>query len=89
MRKAVTIENLPEVRAKSAHFREEFQKKFGHPFDPLGYHGHPFFGYNCRDCGIHISFASPKRWLAAEKHGKFPGLDLPEVADLRAGIRCP
>ena len=32
----------------------EFKEKFGHAYDPRGYHGHPLFGYHCYGCGIHM-----------------------------------
>ena len=83
---AATIEKSHETGARFAHSREEFERRFGHKFDSSGYHGHPFFGYNCRECGIHISLVRPERWLKAEKLGNFPGLNLPEFAELKAGI---
>ena len=33
----------------------KFKEKFGHAYDPRGYHGHTLFGYHCYGCGIHIS----------------------------------
>ena len=66
--------------------KERFQERFGHPYNPRGYQGHPFYGYNCRDCGVHISLVRPTRWLKAEHQWKFPGVDLPEFAGLRAGV---
>ena len=43
--------------------RAEFKRKFGHSFDRLGYHGHPFFGSHCYGCGIHISQVTGKKSL--------------------------
>ena len=83
-----TVEILDKTsvaRAKLKRFREEFRAKFGHGYDPAGFHGHPFFGYNCRDCGVHISLVRPERWLKAEHDGNFPGRRLPEFAGLKAG----
>ena len=39
----------------------KFKEKFGHSYDPGGYHGHPLCGYHCYGCGIHIS------WITANK----------------------
>ena len=67
-------------------FMEDFRRRFGHPFETAGYHGHPCFGYNCRRCGIHISLVRPRRWLKAERKGEFLGLALPEFTSLKAGM---
>ncbi len=47
MGQTVTIENSHEGLALIRGFREEFQHRFGHPFDSAGYRGHTFYGYNC------------------------------------------
>jgi len=86
MGRTATIESSPEIRAKSAHSREQFRERFGHSFDPKGYYGHPFFGFNCQKCGVHISLVRPTRWLESEHKGNFPGLALPEFSGLKSGV---
>ncbi len=43
------------MRESQRVLKAKFKEKFGHVYDPQGYHGHPFFGYHCYGCGIHIS----------------------------------
>ena len=49
----------PLIEASMLKSREalkvQFKEKFGHAYDPRGYHGHPLFGYHCYGCGIHIN----------------------------------
>jgi hypothetical protein len=85
MGQAATIEISSRKGPNPRDLREDFKRKWGHPFDRHGYKGHPFFDYNCRGCGVHISLVRPKRWFEAEKHGNFPGLALPAFAGLKAG----
>ncbi len=75
-----------DIKARREQRDWEFIGQFGHPYDNRGYHGHSFYGYNCRKCGVHISLVRPRRWLEAERNGKFPGLALPEFASLKAGM---
>ncbi len=82
---AAAIEKSHAGRAGIDRFMEDFRRRFDHPFDSAGYHGHPFFGYNCHKCGVHISLVRPRRWLEAECKGNFPGLALPEFAGLKTG----
>ncbi len=85
MSKGATIEISPVKPATNGHPGERFQERFGHPFNRQGFHGHSLYGYNCRDCGLHISLVRPRRWLEAERKGNFPGLALPEFAGFKAG----
>ena len=90
MGRAVTIEKTSgrptDIQARRKARDLELLGKFGHKHDSSGYRGHPFFGYNCRDCGVHISLVRPTRWLEAERKGTFPGLALPEFKGLKAGV---
>ena len=52
---AKTSVRMASMRKSGELLKAEFKRKFGHPFDRLGYHGHPLFGYHCYGCGIHIS----------------------------------
>ena len=58
MEKAQKMANTPSKTASTLKSRDalmlEFKEKFGHAYDPRGYHGHPLFGYTCYGCGIHI-----------------------------------
>ena len=59
MGKAEKMANTPSKTASTLKSRDalmlEFKEKFGHTYDPGGYHGHPLFGYHCYGCGIHVS----------------------------------
>jgi len=46
--------------------RAEFKRKFGHGYDAQGYHGHPFYGYRCYGCGIHISQVTANKGLRGQ-----------------------
>ncbi len=58
MAQAQKMANTPSKTASTLKSRDalmlEFKRKFGHTYDPRGYHGHPLFGYTCYACGIHI-----------------------------------
>jgi len=48
-------ERTAKMRESQQALKAEFKEKFGHAYDPQGYHGHPLFGYHCYGCGIHIT----------------------------------
>jgi hypothetical protein len=81
MGKTGAIEKRPAktttIQARREQRDREFRDRFGHPYDLKGYRGHTFYGYNCQNCGIHISLVGTKRWLKSECKGNFPGLKLP------------
>ena len=52
---AKTTELTAKATISAERLRVQFKEKFGHAYDPRGYHGHPLFGYHCYGCGIHIS----------------------------------
>ena len=59
MGKGKKMAKTPSKTASTLKSREalklKFKEKFGHAYDPMANGGHPFFGYHCYGCGIHIS----------------------------------
>ena len=60
---AKTPERTAKLRESQRVLKAKFKEKFGHVYDTHGYHGHPFFGYHCYGCGIHISRIAANRGL--------------------------
>ena len=52
---AKTTVRTAKATTSAERLRLQFKEKFGHAYDPQGFHGHPLFGYHCYGCGIHIS----------------------------------
>jgi hypothetical protein len=79
------------TRANSRHSREQrdrdFRQRFGHPYRKSAYHGHLFYGWNCSECGIHISLVAPGGWPQSKKHGEYPYLKSisPNQPSIRVG----
>ena len=67
MAQAQKMAQTPSKTASTLKSRDalmlEFKEKFGHTYDPRGFHGHPLFGYHCYGCGIHISQIIRKKGL--------------------------
>ena len=60
---AKTAVRMAATRKSGELGKAEFNRKFGHSFDRFGYHGHPFFGYHCYGCGIHITRIAANKGL--------------------------
>ena len=76
---AKTAVRMASARRSGKLLKAEFKRKFGHSYDRLGYHGHPFFGHNCYGCGIHISRITANKGLREQ-------LEL-DVGDAKNGER--
>ena len=72
MAEMFSVAGRQAAQAKSKANRETFQAEFGHGYDPAGFRGHTFYGYNCRECGIHIGMVSNTKGWAKHK-GVWPG----------------
>ena len=96
MGKAQKMANTPSKTASTLKSRDalmlEFKRKFEHAYDPMGYYGHPLFGYCCYGCGIHIIRIAGKNLgeqlelgVADTRKSRSPRTTLPESFQVPAG----